>query len=327
MGSTAQVRTRSASALAGTLLVLLGVLLLLTATGTVSFGIWLKLFDFWPVILVLIGAEFILADAPLAMRAGIVTAALLAAIAIAFAAMPEYEPAEPLRVSYTEPANDVEALNLNASFFGGDVAITSEPPADGPSPALMVAEFADRPARVVRGRAGSELTIDVVSSGPYLSRSSADGNHTSVETVSLPFGLADWALTMSPGRWMEAEINIDAFAADLHLDLRHVNVRRLSVEGAVADLAVHLPVGAGQTQVDIAAGVANVEFVVPDGVAALVEIDSLSESIQINSSRFVETENGYRSVGYSEAENRVLIDIESLAANVTIKATGDAVER
>ena len=276
-------------------------------------------------ILVLIGAEFILADAPLAMRAGIVTAALLAAIAIAFATMPEYEPAEPLRVSYTEPANDVEALHLNASFFGGDVAITSVPPTDRPSHALMVAEFADRPARVIRGRLGNELTIDVVSSGPYLSRSSADGNHTSVETVSLPFGLADWALTMSPEK--EAEINIDAFAAELHLDLRHVNVRRLSVEGAVADLAVHLPVGAGQTQVDIAAGVADVEFVVPDGVAALVEIDSLSESIQIDSSRFVETENGYRSVGYSEAENRVLIDIESLAANVTIKAAGDAVER
>ena len=121
MGSASNVRTPPGSALAGTLLVFLGLLLLLTATGTVSFGIWLKLIDFWPAILVLIGVEIIFADAPFSVRAGIISLAILGAATVAFATMPQYESGAPLRVSYVEPANYVETLHLNASFLGARI--------------------------------------------------------------------------------------------------------------------------------------------------------------------------------------------------------------
>ena len=316
MGSISKSPARPVSVLSGLFLVFLGALLLLTAVGLVSFGIWLELLDYWPVLLVLIGVEILLAEAPLLMRAGLVSLTLLIAFVVAYMALPEYDPAEPLRVSYVEPVNDIEVLHLNASFFGGELAIDAESPGHDPLAALVVAEFSDRPARIIREQSGNEIEIDIVSSGPYLSRTYNDGRSSSVETVNFPFGLANWTLTMSPN--LEVEIDISSVAADLDLDLRHIDVRRLSVEGAAAQLKVELPVGAGETQVDIAAGFAEVEIVVPDGVAAFIEIDAPLGSNQIDSNRFVETQDGYRSIHYSEAANRVYIGIESLSANVNV---------
>ncbi len=316
MGSASNVRTPPGSALAGTLLVFLGLLLLLTTTGTVSFGIWLKLFDFWPAILVLIGVEIIFADAPFSVRAGIISLAILGAATVAFATMPQYESGAPLRVSYVEPADYVETLHLNASFLGGELAINSESSIEDSSAALVIADFSDRPARVIRKQSDNAIAFEVVSSGPYLRRSFDDGRRSGEETVSFPFGLADWTLTMSPDS--EVEIDIDSIAAGLDLDLRNVNVRRLSVEGAVVDLKIQLPISAGETQVDVAAGVANVELVVPGGVSANIEIDSPLGSTQVDPNRFVETQEGFRSIRYSETGHRVDIDVEALSANVTV---------
>ena len=316
MGSASKVRTPPGSALAGTLLVCLGLLLLLTATGTVSFGIWLKLIDFWPAILVLIGVEITFADAPFSARAGIISLAILGAATVAFATMPRCDSAAPLRVSYTEPASYVEMLHLNANFLGGELAINSDSSHEDSSAALVIADFSDRPARVIRKQSDNAIAFDVVSSGPYLRRSFDDGQRSGEETMSFPFGLADWTVMVSPDS--EVEIDIGSVAAGLDLDLRNLNVRRLSVEGAVVDLKIHLPISAGETQVDVAAGVADVEIVVPEGVSANIEIDSPLASIQFDPSRFVETKDGYRSIRFSEAGHRVDIDVEALSANVTV---------
>ena len=121
---------------------------------------------------------------------------------------------------------------------------------------------------------------------------------------------------MSPDT--DVDIDIAAAVADLDLDLRNLNVRSLSVEGAAAELKVHLPIAAGETQVDIAAAIADIDIVVPDGVAAFIDVDAPLGTIRIDSDRFVETQDGYRSADYSEAVNRVDIDIEALSANVTV---------
>lgn len=316
MGSFSITSARPVSVLSPLLLVFLGVLLLLTAVGSVSFGIWLELLNYWPVLLVLIGAEILLADSPLLLRAGLVCLTLVIAFAAAYMVMPEYQTAEPLRVSYVEPVGDIDTVHLNANFLGGELAIEAESSGHDSSAAIVVAEFSDRPARIIRRRSDGEIKIDVVSSGPHLSRTWNDGHSSGVETVNFPLGLADWTLMMSPD--VEVEIEVSSLVAELDLDLRSVNVRRLSVEGAAADLKVQLPIDAGDTEVDIAAGFANVEIIVPDGVAAFIEVDAPLGSTQIDTDRFIETQEGYRSIDYPEAANRVDIDIESLSANVTV---------
>ena len=317
MGSVSNSRRRRGALLTGLLLVALGALLLLTTTGVVSFGIWLELADYWPLLLILIGVELILVQRPLPIRAGVIVLTLAGAIVAASFSLPEYDPNEPLRAAYAEPLRDTETLHLDMAFIGGDVELTSDTHGAATLARLLAADFKSRPARVVREQLDGNVRFYVMSSGPFLKHSSADGFTRHETTISFPVGLADWSLIVSPN--VEVEIDISSVSTDLDLDLRNLNVRRLSVEAGMSDLRIQLPDDAGQTYVDISAGAANVELIVPHGVAARIDIDAPLKSAWINPVRFIETDDEYWSPDYLEARNRVSIDIEALSADVTVR--------
>ena len=130
----------------------------------------------------------------------------------------------------------------------------------------------------------------------------------------MPIGFADWKLTVSPD--VEIDIDISSGASDLDLDLRDLNVRKLSIEAGAADIRVLLPTDAGETHVDIGAGVANIELIVPLNVAARIQIDAPIRSSSFDPIRFTETKDGFESPNYHNAKNRTNIIIESLFADI-----------
>ena len=306
------------SFLAGFLLIALGALLLLTTTGAVSFGIWFEIVDYWPVLLLLTGMEIILAGRALLIRAGVIAVTLAAVVAAAYLSMPEYDPSEPLRAGYVEPLGDAQRLHLSMAFIGGDVELTSDTAVSGSLARLLSADFGSHPSRVIREQANGDVEFHMVSSGPFLRHSSYDGYTRRESEISFPVGWADWNLAVSPD--VEVDIEISAGATDLALDLRDLNVRNLGVEAGASDIRVQLPANAGQTYVDIAAGATDVELLVPDNVAAHIDIASPLGSAWIDPARFMEIEDDvYRSANYSESRNRVWVDIEALSANVTVR--------
>ena len=123
-------------------------------------------------------------------------------------------------------------------------------------------------------------------------------------------------MMISPDVAVELEIN--AGAADLDLDLQALNVRRLIVGSGASDIRILLPVDAGQTHVVIESGATDVEIVVPHGVAARIVNEAFLSSTQIDSTRFFETDDGHQSPDYYNAENRVSIEIDAVAADITI---------
>ena len=321
MGSVSSGRRRRGSLLVGFLLAALGVLILLTTTGAVSFGIWIELATYWPVLLLLIGAEVILAERPVLIRVGVVAATLAAVVAASYFSMPDYDPPEPLRAGYVEQLGDAQRLRLSMAFIGGDVELTSDTTVSGSFARLLAADFGSRPARVIREQSNGDVEFHLVSSGPFLTHSSYDGYTRRESEISFPVGLADWKLELSPN--VEVDIEISAGATDLDLDLRGLNVRELDIEAGASDIRIRLPANAGQTYVDIAAGATDVELLVPDNVAAHIDIDSLlgSDWIDPHRFRFMEIDDVYvyRSANYSEAQNRVRVDIEAISADVTVR--------
>ena len=301
-------------------------LLLLTTIDVIGFGLWLELVKFWPVLLVLIGVEIILAHRFVLFRVVIIAATLVAVIVAAYYSMPQYDPTAPLHASYVEPLGNVETLHLNTEFMGGILQISSDSPASQPGNGLLAADFKNRPARVTRERSNGELTIRLASSGPDLSYSSEvthsynDGktlrSSRTESRTNFPVGLADWRLTVSPD--VEIEIDISSGASDLDLDLRNLNVRKLSIEAGAADIRVLLPTDAGETHVDIGAGAVNVDLIVPQDVAARIEIEVPIRSTSFDPIRFIETNNRYESPNYHNATNRINITIEALFADVRI---------
>ena len=317
MSSLSTGRGRRGSFLVGFLLAALGVLLLLTTTGVVSFGIWLELAKYWPVLFLLTGMELVLSGRLLLVRVMVVAATLTVVVAVAHLSMPDYDPPEPLRAAYVEPLDSAERLHLSMAFIGGDVELTSDTAGSHSFARLLSADFESHPARVVRERSNGYAEFHLVSSGPFLRHSSDDGYTRHESRLSFPIGRADWKLVVSPS--VEVDIEIIAGATGLDLDLRDLNLRRLDIEAGVSDIRVLLPTSAGQTYVDIAAGATNIELMVPDSVAAHIDIASPLGSTWVAPGRFMEIDDVYQSANYSEARNRVRVEIEALIADVAVR--------
>ena len=316
MASAASAGKRRGSVLVGSLLVALGVLLLLNAVEAVSFGIWLELLDYWPVLLVLIGVEIILVHWHPLLRVAIISVTLVAVIAAAYYSVPYYAPDEPLHLAYVEPLEDAEKLHLKTEFVGGSLELNSGVPDDQSATGLLAVDFKNHPARVTRENSDGDLKVQLAPPGPYLSYSIVEGDTTRSSKTNFPFGLADWRLTVSPD--VEIEIDISSGASDLDLDLRNLNVRRLSIETGAADIRVLLPTNADETDVNIEAGAANIDLIIPQNVAARIDIDAPLRSTSFDPMEFVETDDGYMSPRYHDATSRININIEALFADVSV---------
>ena len=308
----------------GLLLVAIGALLLLNTTGALPFGIWSELVRYWPVLLVLIGVKIVLAPRAPLICAGVVALILAGTVAAAFFSMPTYATHEPLRVTYVEPMGDTEILQLGMGFAGGSVELMSDSGGASSYPRLLAADFNNRPARVIRDQLGTFTEIYLSTDGPLIEFSSDDGyardapgpGSDGVEASFSLSGIVDWRLMISPDVVVELEIR--AGAADLDLDLRDLSVRRVVVGAGASDIRILLPANAGQTHVEIAAGATDIEIAVPRGVSARITNDAFLGSTRIDSARFPDTGDGHQSPDYATAENRVSIEIDEVAADVTV---------
>ena len=118
---------------------------------------------------------------------------------------------------------------------------------------------------------------------------------------------------------VEIEIDITSGASDLDLDLRNLNVRKLSIDSGATDIRIQLPTKAGETHIDINAGAADIDLVVPPTTAAQIKIDAPLKSTQIDTTRFIETNDGYQSPTYNHATNRVNIEIQALFTDFKVR--------
>ena len=318
-------KMRRGFSLFGLLLLALGVVLLLNTTRVLPFGIWRELVNYWPVLLVLVGVKMIVASRAPLVGVGAAALIVVGTVTAAYFSMPQYESDEPVRVTYVEPLDDTEILRLGMGFTGGAVALASDAVGVSSSnPALLAVDFGNWPAEAIRDQSGRVTEIYLSTVGPGIEITTDDGyawdapgpKTNVVESGISLGGLVDWKVIISPE--VELDLEITAGAADLDLDLRERNVRRVVVGTGASDIRILLPADAGRTHVKIAAGAAHVEIVVPEGVAARIENEIFLSSAQIDSERFLETYDGHQSPDYATASNRVDIEIEGFAADVTI---------
>ena len=296
---------RPGFSLFGLLLVAFGALLLLTVTGVAGLGVWFELARYWPVLLILIGIKLILA--PRAPLVGVVVVSIALALTIAAAWIPlsvERQDEAP-RIAYSTPLENTETFELGMGFISGRVALRSDASADR----LFAADFNKRPAEVIHDHSGRFSKIYLSTDGFSVDYSNDEGDGYTLT------GLADWDLMVSPE--VALDLDIRAGAADLDLDLTHLNVRRVFVGAGASQIRIRLP-ESGWTHVEIEAGAADIAITVPRGVAARIENDSFLNFTSIDSTRFPKLDGEHRSPDYSTAENRVDIEIGAGAASVTV---------
>ena len=299
-------RKRRGFSLFGLLLVAFGALLLLTVTGVVGLGMWFELARYWPVLLVLIGIKMILARRAPLVGMAVVSITLVATIVAASVPLSVERRDEAPRIAYSTPLENTETLELGMGFISGRVTLRSDI-SDG---RLFAVDFNGRSAEVIHDHIGRFSKIYLSTDGFSIDYSDDGGMNGYTLT-----GLADWEIMVSPD--VALDLDIRAGAADLDLDLTHLDVRRVFVGAGASQVRIRLP-DSGRTYVEIEAGAADIEITVPRGVATRIDSDSFLNFTSIDSSRFPESGGEHRSPDYSTAENRVDIEIGAGAVSVTI---------
>lgn len=108
-------------------------------------------------------------------------------------------------------------------------------------------------------------------------------------------------------------------AGILDLDMRELRIRELKIDGGVGTSTLWMPASAGQTRVDIEAGVGTLTIHVPEGVAARISSSQGLGTITVNQRRFPSVgERVYQSPDYESAANRVEMHIEGGVGTVTV---------
>jgi hypothetical protein len=144
----------------------------------------------------------------------------------------------------------------------------------------------------------------------------------------------DWARWIVPWSWFGARAGMDwdvrlgsgvllelvfeTGASESHLDLLELNVGRFHVKTGASSTDIIVPAHAGHIQGRISAGAASVKITVPPSVAARVSGVMGLGAITVDQVRFPRREDYFQSSGFSEATDRLELDIDGGVGSVTV---------
>ncbi len=186
-------------------------------------------------------------------------------------------------------------------------------------------------ARVRVDHGGGELRVGSLPSG---SRSLCQGTVAAVEQrVHKSGGRLDVVLRQRHASWLrslgrefridfnpgvELELDFHTGATDSRLDLEDLLVRSLELKTGASATTVTAP-SRGHTVASVDAGAASVEFRVPAGVAARINVDAGLADIDIDTNRFFPSGGGYESPDYTTSINRLELRIKGGVAGFKVR--------
>ncbi|MSQ21965.1 MAG: hypothetical protein EXR53_01480 [Dehalococcoidia bacterium] len=284
--------------LAGIVLLMAGVILLLQTTGVLPWDMWLGLWRFWPLLVIALGIQILFGRKIGWWATVLVIGAILVAIGGALLVGAGNE--KPVD-SVAEPLIGLESADVSIKFVAGDLALKSLPAG---SPNLVEGQFGTegQGARVqlIRSQNKGKLLISI-DRQPWIRW----------------FSKASWKLALS--QTTKLTMDLDVGAADAKLDLRELKLSELNVNAGAANVEIVMPASAGNVVASINAGAADITLVIPQGVSAKIKKRTGVSSFAIDAGRFPLSGDVYVSPDFEAAKNRVTINLEIGAANVTVK--------
>ena len=308
------------------ILIGLGALLLLQNAGLIQVSIWDVVGRLWPLIPVLVGIELLIGQrSPRAAVVVMLLVVICAVPAIMLVAVDsdrsggwsvnitsDHSPSEfaSLRPRIEEQLADVERAEVQLRFGVGELRLASLPAS---SPLLVAGDLTPGSGReaptweVGRVGNGEHAEIEIVSgSGTFDFNRENGGEH--------------WDLQLSPE--IPIEMEVQAGASQVELDLTRLRVPELQVELGAAQLHLRLP-AQGHTSATVEAGAADITIDIPADTPARIRTRGGLARIEVDSRAFPRTDNSdvYQSPGYDEPpDNRIDLEIRTGLAKVEVRA-------
>ena len=114
------------------------------------------------------------------------------------------------------------------------------------------------------------------------------------------------------------DLNLHTGANEELLDLSGTQVRNLVVDTGASKTDITLPAAAGYTRASVKFGVASVNIVVPQGVAASIQVNAGLSGVKIDEMRFPQTGGRYESPDYATATHKAEIVVTSGLGSIEI---------
>ncbi|MBI4491744.1 MAG: hypothetical protein HY690_03015 [Chloroflexi bacterium] len=311
------------------ILIALGVLLLLTNLGVVSWDIWRSLWRFWPVVLILLGLELLLSGRASWGAALVAFLVLLVfgAIAGAASAIPAWldRPRDAAPAGATtgleQPLEGATEAEVQVHFGAGQLEIgagaaegmLAQGVVEGQDPVNLSKSYR-KSYRVRNGVGRLDLQLARVGGLDWLFGGRSLPNHLSLQLSS---GV--------PIRRLE----VHAGAAQAQLDLSELQVNSLDFDAGASKASLKLP-ARGTVTAAVKAGASSLVVEIPEGVAARIRAEGGASSFNLDTQRFQPVGRGegipglamqqeYRTPDFDTARDRVDLRISSGATSVEIR--------
>lgn len=285
------------------LLIILGLVFLLNNFGVLPWEVWSTLWKFWPVLLILVGAEILLGK-----RASIKTFLIL--FALIFLA--------PIIISYNPLTNNplsTEEFEIEESL---GTAIKAKINLDLPASNIEIKALQDDSAflaqgKVVYSEAAKKLEIKKTLDAGTLTldlTQSTQGKLPFISNLKTNVGLSLTSL-------IPLEILIKTGASSANIDISKLKSEYLEVNSGASTLTIKLaPDFSQKILVKTAASAVTVE--IPEKLAAKVVVDSQIKSVAAPK-RFEKSDNSYQTKGFEKASTKAEIQIKATAGSLVIK--------
>lgn len=260
----------------------IGVFAFLVNAGALPSSAWRDLLRVWPVVLILIGSDLLLA--PRSPLLALVVDAAIVVLALGFVvSMPRLGAAGAPLV--TVPRDAVRVLELRVAMGGGTLSL--------------------------RG-GGTELVEASSTESDLGSRVERRGDRAVVrleqpDRAFIGHAPTEWNVRVASD--LPLELNVAAGAGDFTLDLAEVRATDVRVATGAANLRLVLPRPSGEVAVRVSSGASSIAVEIPSGVEARVS----------TSGALISVLGRTETLGYASARDRVTVTINAGASSVTIR--------
>jgi hypothetical protein len=303
-------RRRRGGVVGPLILIFLGGVFLLQNTGYLPPNFWFNLWRLWPVILVLVGIELLLANrVPWLVLAGLAAVVLvLGAVATNSGATTAPTASSVTRTDRKDLGGARQAA-VTVRFDAGQLTIGPLEQATPEQLAMMTYEgpsnLAPQVNYTVTGDLGRLEYVNSDHSGgfaPFGSRSSAPRIN----------------LNLNPNVLITS-LSIKSGATDARVDLSALRVSDMDLSVGAASTWIRLPQAAGTTTARIAGGASTITLEIPQGVAAQIRHRGGLNTVNVDQGRFPSVGEGlYRSPDYDTAQNRVDVNLETGVTTIQV---------
>lgn len=182
----------------------------------------------------------------------------------------------------------------------------------------LTVNSASLPGELLAGTVAGGLDREITRSGTILSANLLmKKTNMMVPFPNIDFKGFTWNLSVN--RDLPLRLNFFTGAGETVLDLSDALVKELRIETGASSTRVTLPGHAGATRVMAKAGMASLEFRVPQDVAARISLRTGISGSKIDTLRFPQNGDVYQSPEYESAANRVDIEIEAGMGGIDIR--------